>query len=172
MHVIFVSECLSSRAPLIEFTASLPSLFYVQEMLVHMTQQSRTTNFGLRLWEQIVKFSTVKIHQANHRSTTVIHSGTHNCMEFNTKSRQKTRSPNCRRPEENLGRSSVMTCGERSSTLAIFTSRFFHAQTFETPEEPKTQSPEVNHDHTSTETCGSRSSTLGVFLREIFTLDV
>jgi hypothetical protein len=38
----------------------------------------------------------------------------------------------------NLGHSSVMTCSDRSSTLAIFTSGFFQAQTFESPEESRT----------------------------------
>jgi len=101
-----------------------------------------------------------------------VHLGMHNFIGFNTQSHQKTRSLNFRSLEENLGRSSIMTHGDRSSTSTIFTSGVFQAQTFETPEEPKTWSPKVNQDHTSMETCGRRSSTLGVFLWEIFTLNI
>jgi hypothetical protein len=69
--------------------------------------------------------------------------------------------------EVNLGRSSVMTHGDRSYTSTIFTSRVFQAQTFESPEEPRTWSPEVNLDHPLDGTRGDRSITSTILLREV-----
>jgi hypothetical protein len=42
------------------------AFWYVQGIPVHMKQPSIAESFGFKLWEQIGKFSTVKIHQENH----------------------------------------------------------------------------------------------------------
>jgi hypothetical protein len=68
--------------------------------------------------------------------------------------------------EENLDRSSIMTCGSRPFTLGIFLPRF-SGFTLESSKEPKTGSPKVNPYHPSFGTSGDKSVTSTIFLREV-----